>query len=136
LWWHFTPPPPPPCNKPANAYGGVSQLRADECLRVGQGRISADGKYALIMQSDGNLVILATATNTPIWASGTDFYQDVGTEAVLQSDGNFVIYAAGQHVWDTETFDRAPVALVLQTNGDLQLVEAAAPYPMLWHSMG
>jgi surface antigen len=45
----------------------------------------------LVMQTDGNLVMYTT-NNTPVWSSGTGGH--VGAYAVLQDDGNFVVYSS------------------------------------------
>ena len=47
----------------------------------------SNGKYTLIMQGDGNLV-LYTNSNTPVWAT-------TAVHASLQDDGNRVLYAKG-----------------------------------------
>ena len=64
-------------------------LRAGESLGIDQKLTSSNGKYTLIMQGDGNLV-LYTESNTPVWATKTDGKGAV--RASLQNDGNLVLY--------------------------------------------
>lgn len=61
---------------------------------------SANGRYALTYQVDGNLVLVDTASIV-LWASNTG---GVPGAAILQRDGNFVIYnKAGESIWSTGT---------------------------------
>jgi LysM repeat protein len=64
-------------------------LRAGESLGIDQKLTSSNGKYTLIMQGDGNLV-LYTESNTPVWATSTQGSGAV--RASLQDDGNLVLY--------------------------------------------
>ena len=52
------------------------------------------------MQSDGNLV-LYDGSGAPVWASGTAGYD--GALLAVQNDGNVVIYSEGVAVWATHT---------------------------------
>lgn len=56
--------------------------------------------YALIMQTDGNLV-LYDPHSEPLWAAGT--WGHDGAHADLQDDGNLVIYKNGKALWATHT---------------------------------
>jgi LysM repeat protein len=67
----------------------VDVLRAGESLGIDQKLTSSNGKYTLIMQGDGNLV-LYTESNTPVWATSTQGSGAV--RASLQDDGNLVLY--------------------------------------------
>jgi hypothetical protein len=64
---------------------------------------------ALVLQSDGNLVIYKTATaahtaGNALWSAATS--GNHGDSMFLQPDGNLVIYAAtGAVVWDSGTFN-------------------------------
>ena len=54
---------------------------------------SADGRFQLTYQSDGNLVL--SQQGTQLWASNTG-----GTspgKTIMQTDGNLVIYDGGGH---------------------------------------
>ncbi|MBK7863732.1 MAG: peptidoglycan DD-metalloendopeptidase family protein [Archangiaceae bacterium] len=107
------PPPPPP---PA----GCGVLAAGEALGVDGARSSCDGRFNLLLQSDGNLVLYQDGA-TPLWASGT-----VGSgadTAVMQTDGNFVLYAGGAPVWHTWTFGHDGAVLAVQDDGNLVLYQ-------------
>src|ERR1700680_4284229 len=66
---------------------------------------SASGRYQLIMQQDGNLVLYVEAVRrngtTPIWASHTNG-QSV-SQCVMQTDGNLVIYGFPNPIWASHT---------------------------------
>ncbi|MDE2594416.1 MAG: hypothetical protein KGL57_09270, partial [Burkholderiales bacterium] len=91
-------------------------LSVGEALQAGQAITSANGRYQLIYQTDGNLVLYAGSA--PLWASGT-WGRGVGT-AVMQGDGNLVIYnASHQPLWASGTFGNAGSSLVVQDDGNV-----------------
>ena len=113
-------------------------LRAGESLGIGQKLTSSNGKYTLIMQGDGNLV-LYTESNTPVWATRT---QGLGAvRASLQEDGNLVLYTKDVErrfrrdvpaaVWASHTSGEN-VRLILQD--DRNLVIYTADGRALWAS--
>ncbi|WP_412735983.1 fibronectin type III domain-containing protein [Krasilnikovia sp. MM14-A1259] len=77
-----------------------SRLYPGEMLFPNERLVSANGRYVLVMQGDGNLV--EYDGGTPVWASNT---AGVGASTFeAQRDGNFVVYAAGHRaVWATGT---------------------------------
>lgn len=102
-----------------------------ELLAATQQKLSScNGAYALVMQSDSNLV-LYKAGGTPIWASGT--WNMAIRAAVMQSDGNFVEYnTAGAARWASNTNGNPGATLKLQDDGDLVLLSASGA--LLWHT--
>jgi LysM repeat protein len=116
----------------------VDVLRAGESLGIDQKLTSSNGKYTLIMQADGNLVLYAES-NTPVWATST---QDSGAvRASLQDDGNLVLYTKEEErrfrrdvavaVWASQTSGEK-VRLVLQD--DRNLIIYTADGHELWAS--
>jgi len=88
-----TPPPMPPSASP-QATVTRAALHAGQRMEQGQRLVSANGRYAATLRSDGNLVIYAQDSGpaSPAWESGTD-----GTEAsylLMRSDGDLVLYGA------------------------------------------
>lgn len=77
---------------------------------------SANGRYTLIMQNDGNLVVYNQGK--PIWATntaGTD-----GEMAIMQADGNFVLYRVnGDPLWASNTVGGAGAFVIMQDDGNL-----------------
>jgi len=80
---------------------------------------SCDGRFTLVMQTDGNLVLYWNGVGA-LWATNT-----VGSgavTAVIQSDGNFVVYTAGgTPVWNSGTFNNGYYwnHLAIQNDGNL-----------------
>jgi LysM repeat protein len=116
----------------------VDVLRAGESLGIDQKLTSSNGKYTLIMQGDGNLV-LYTESNTPVWATRTQGKGAV--RASLQDDGNLVLYTKEVErrfrrdvpvaVWASHTSGEN-VRLILQD--DRNLVIYTADGRALWTS--
>ena len=96
------------------------------CASEGTQWISCDGRFGLIMQTDGNLVLyqgpcIDTRCGSPIWSSNT---QSCGGCVSMQGDGNFVVYGtagqvAGDACWGSGTNGHAGAYLQLQNDGDL-----------------
>jgi hypothetical protein len=82
---------------------------------------SASGRYQLIMQQDGNLVLYVEAVRrngtTPIWASHTNG-QSV-SQCVMQTDGNLVIYGFPNPIWASHTNGHDGAFLVVQDDGNM-----------------
>ncbi|MBV6321133.1 hypothetical protein [Duganella violaceipulchra] len=80
----------------------AKEIGAGQSLRVGQTIESDDGKYFLIQQGDGNLVVYRKADMKPIWAAYAN-----GEQALIQTDGNFVQYRGetipANAVWSSGT---------------------------------
>ncbi len=102
---------------PASAAAGSNILFTHERLQPGEKLVSDGGRYHLVMQGDGNLVIFANGT--PIWATGTNGRS--GAWLGMQGDGNLVMYHNGVAVWATGTNPNSDVRLVMQTDGNLVL---------------
>lgn len=97
-------------------------LQANESLTPDQELRSSNGRFRLIYQLDGNLV-LYDRDWIALWASGTDGI-DPG-RAIMQDDGNFAIYSgAGIPQWASNTDGMKGVRLVLQNDGNLVIYTA------------
>ncbi len=82
---------------------------------------SGNGKYRLVLQTDGNLVLYSG--NKAVWHSRT--YGKGSSRLVLQSDGNLVLYRSdGRALWHTRTNGKPANRLVLQSDGNLVLYTA------------
>ncbi|MDI1460645.1 protein kinase [Catellatospora sp. KI3] len=115
------PPPPPPPPPPS------FQLQSGERLSPGEKLLSTNGRYTLIMQYDGNLVLYQWPT--PIWSSCTAGHD--GAFAIMQSDGNFVVRDS-QPYYATGTAGH-PYS-VLQVQDDGNMVVYAAGHVAVWAS--
>ena len=104
-------------------------LRSDR-LRDGQGLLvggsikSQDGRFSLILQLDGNLVIYGPGHDA-LWATGTQGHRDV-FDAVMQADGNLVLYnGRNQPFWASNTAGTPNMTLVMQNDGNLVIYDGA-----------
>ena len=110
--------------------GSPSILPGGSQLSPGQAISSPDGRYQLIFQTDGNLVIYR-ADGAPIWWTGTHGISPGA--ARMQTDGNFVVYdSANAPAWHTYTYGNPGAYLSMQNNG--AFVIHAANGARLWGS--
>lgn len=78
---------------------------------------SVDGRYALTLQSDGNLV-LSRNDGVTLWSTRTTS----GSRLTNQDDGNLVLRTAdGTPLWSSGTWAGGPSHLFLQNDGNLVL---------------
>jgi pimeloyl-ACP methyl ester carboxylesterase len=129
LWYLHVPertgPPPPPSGGSSGGGGGAAvpapgspgTLIAGELLRPGESLHSADGRFRLTFQPDGNLVLFDPA-DQPRWSSQTTHHYP-GYLAV-QFDGNVVIYDGWDGaVWSTSTHGSPGAYLAVLNDGDV-----------------
>ena len=102
----------------------ASYLFANQSIYSNHSILSCDGRFKLILQPDGNLVLYEG--NTALWASNTG--GKGGTVATLQGDGNFVIYdAKGKPVWASNTPNHPGADLLVQNDGNVVIYYNNAP---------
>lgn len=116
------PPPPPPSGPPSNG-GGSDSLSPDQALYAGQSITSSDGRFYLIYQSDGNLVLYRNDA-VPLWHTQT--YGTSPGRAIMQLDGNLVVYdGSGTPIWASGTVGFAGAWLVMQADGNLVIYSSS-----------
>jgi hypothetical protein len=100
------------------------QLLPNQGLTVGQSLSSADDRFRLTLQGDGNLVLYRPG-NVPLWASNTDGHSDVW-DVVMQGDGNLVIYSVrGRPLWASNTSGRSGARMIVQNDGNVVVYDSA-----------
>jgi hypothetical protein len=108
---------------------GADRLVAEQELLPTKFITSANGKYKLIQQEDGNLVIYQG--NRPTWSTGTNGRKI--QRCVMQKDGNLVLYDIFKDaVWASNTHGNEFAYLVLQDNGNLVLYSSGGA--VLWET--
>jgi hypothetical protein len=104
-----------------------------EALYQGQYIHSPNGRYTLILQGDGNLVIYKDAiiASNVIWYTNTYGNPQISA-AIMQTDGNFVLYDNNYTpYWNTYTYMYPGAFLALLDNGILFIFKNGRP---VWHS--
>lgn len=90
-------------------------LKSDEQLTKGQFLTSNNGRYQLILQEDGNLVLYEV--KRALWSSRTN--GKAVSRCVMQSDGNLVIYGFNKAIWASRTDGNAGAYLIVQDDGNV-----------------
>jgi hypothetical protein len=102
---------------PSGPSGTGSNLNPGEMLAPGESIASSNGRYTLVYQQDGNLVLRA-ADNAALWASNTAGKPN--GVCLMQADGNLVCYAPeGTAAWDTGTSGNPNSRLSVQDDGNV-----------------
>ncbi|MDY6836008.1 MAG: lectin [Chloroflexota bacterium] len=99
-------------------------LPGQELLR-GERLVSHNGKYSLVMQDDGNLV-LYDGNGTALWNSGT---QNIAIQkCVMQPDGNLILYRYdGVAAWSSGTNGKPGANLIIQNDGNVVIYYEPKP---------
>jgi surface antigen len=125
---------------PAGSWGGIGSgpaflgadtLSSGQQMSANQYIESADARFALLLQSDGNLVLYG---GSAIWSSGTG--GSGATRLVMQTDGNLVLYNVNTPVWFTATGGTGAAHLSLQTDGNLVTYNNSSGSPTWWTGTG
>lgn len=113
-----------PSNPNSDPFGSLSnsgRINAGSILDIGQGVRSPNGKYALIVQGDGNVVMYHN-TMKVLWSSRTS---GASVRLAMQDDGNVVVYsAAGAALWNSRTAGKPGAWLNVQDDGNLVIYSA------------
>lgn len=97
------------------SYFGSDRLTNGQTMTSGHYILSENVEFALVFQSDGNLVLYHGSK--AIWNTNTD-----GTGAnrlKMQTDGNLVLYNSTRAVWASNTTHNGSSYVKLQTDGNL-----------------
>jgi len=97
----------------------VNYQSTNEIIQISTGQQinSPDGRFRLVQQTDGNLVLYFGGS--PLWANyafGSNF------TTYFQSDGNLVTYSPSGPVWNSET-NAIGARLALQNDGNLVIYD-------------
>lgn len=100
----------------ASSSSGPAVWKGGVTLGSGQSLVSGNGANVLVMQGDGNLVLLRQGV--PVWNSGT--HNHPGAYATMQTDGNLVVYSsAGAPLWYSGTGGNPGAVTYLQDDGNV-----------------
>jgi hypothetical protein len=110
-----------------------NRLTAESVLSAGQYLQSTNGRYTLVMQTDGNLVVYAVTSTSarPIWSTGQG-----GSYVRMQMDGNLAVYRSNNtwH-WTSGTGGRPyNMGFYLQLNDDGSLKIVDPTGAVIWRT--
>ncbi|MFT3839921.1 MAG: GH25 family lysozyme [Myxococcaceae bacterium] len=107
---------------------GCGAIQSGTGLAKGSSITSCDGRFSLVMQSDGNLV--QYSNGIAMWATMT---QQHGEVTVMQGDGNLVVYdAGGCAIWASKTDGHNGASFAMQDDGNLVIYDTGSH--ALWSS--
>ena len=99
------------------------RLNSNDSLAPNESLRSANSRFTLVLQDDGNLV-LYESDSQPVWATGTD--GQAVSRATMQPDGNLVLYSSGgDATWASETDGNDGAYLLLQDDRNLVIYSQA-----------
>jgi lysophospholipase L1-like esterase len=117
----------PPITAPTQS----GELLSGQGLTPDHPLYSADGRFDLYLQDDGNLVIYEGST--PLWAAGVVGVKP--SEVIFQPDGNLVEYdTAGKVLWQSNSAGRLGQTLFMQNDGNLVIYDGSSPSKPVWAS--
>jgi hypothetical protein len=123
------PAPPEPAAFALSDFAQGHEMRVGQTLRR-QSLTSPSGRYTLVHQDDGNLVLYSNTQLNACWASGTD---GSGAQicALREDAGLVILHSDGRQAWSSGT--TGPVArLMVRDDGDVVLEDSAGA--VVWSS--
>jgi hypothetical protein len=127
-------PPLRSCGSPGGAPALPSKPSAAGAMAPGEGLgpdaevSSPDGRFRLIMQGDGNVVLYSGGV--PLWDTATN--GKAGQVFVMQTDGNLVLYSdTSCALWASNTDGHPGASLAVQNDGNVVIYDAGKA---LWAS--
>lgn len=102
---------------PAPTLSGCGILSPNTLLGPGEARSSCGGRYSLVHQLDGNVVLYDLERRKPLWHTRTHGRRT--SLFAVQGDGNVVLYNGERPLWHTRTHGRPGSVLAVQDDGNL-----------------
>ncbi|MCA9553857.1 MAG: lectin, partial [Myxococcales bacterium] len=97
------------------------RLTANQALAPGASVTSCDGRFVLVHQGDGNVVLYQGSR--ALWHTRTN--GSATARFVMQGDGNLVLYAPdGRALWNSGTHRYAGARLAVQDDGNVVIYAA------------
>jgi hypothetical protein len=124
-----TEPTPEPTPDPAPPSGACGVFAPGEALWPNEAVTSCDGRFSLVAQTDGNLVLYQAGVGA-LWSTGTHGREISGF--VMQDDGNAVLYSSGgSPLWSSGTSGQPGAFLAVQDDGNVVVYRGGSA---LWNS--
>lgn len=104
------------------------RLLSGSRLLPGQAITSGNGRFRLLFQTDGNLVLYDDVERSASWSSRTPGIS--AGSVIMQPDGNLVVYdAQGRDHWSSATPGNAGAYVVVQNDGNLVIYRTDGESP-------
>jgi hypothetical protein len=103
----------------------ANTLMPNQRLNRNESITSPNEVYKLLLQNDGNLVLLNMQKKwgdplwnkpLPIWDAGTNPF---GSHVIMQDDGNLVVFGDTKKLWASGTGGKSGAYLEIQNDGNL-----------------
>jgi hypothetical protein len=119
------------CTAPTMSQPSAGAMTATQGLNAGHEVRSTDGRFTLVEQTDGNIVLYGPGGSV-LWSAYTS---GTGNYLIMQSDGNLVQYSAcGQALWNSGTWTHAGAQLAIQNDGNLVIYHSSCAGGVCWSS--
>lgn len=115
-------------NPPARALP-CGHLTSGETMNRGDSVSSCDGRFQLVHQTDGNVVLYRKSDSHALWQTGTSGKPT--TRFTMQTDGNLVLYGVGA-LWQSGTVGHPGAALSIQNDGNVVIYPKSGSF--LWQT--
>ena len=120
---------------PVGASTFPSTLVSSTNLLVGGALVSPGQKYALIVQTDGNVVVYNLASGAAVWATNTTGRPNLPLRLGLQNDADLVVYdSANNFVWGSLSAGKGNDVYTLTMQDDGNLVVYSSTNQAIWAS--
>lgn len=104
------------------SYTGTNILYSGDQLEQGETIQSNDGRFTLIMQTDGNFVMYKNTI--PKWATNTCCHPEIN-RITMEPGGNLVLSDTNNTVrWQSNTDNRPGAYLILQNDGNIVIYQS------------
>jgi hypothetical protein len=120
--------PPAPVTPPPAASAPCGAVSPNVALVPGGAVRSCGGRFLLVHQGDGNVVLYDEPRGRALWSTQT--HGRATASFVMQGDGNLVLYApGGRPLWSSGTHGRPGAWLAVQDDGNVVVYLGTRP---LW----
>ena len=116
---------------PADNRANYAVVNTVKTLRANDRLSSADNRFYLTLQTNGNLAVVTAATSAVLWASGTT--SQTADRATFRSDGNLLVVSpSSTTLWQSATASHPAAQLTMQNDGNLVIKDDTGA--QLWQS--
>jgi hypothetical protein len=105
-----------------------SVLKSGETLLPAHALVSPDGRFEVMMQCDGNVIV----SGGVVWTTKTE--GNGGAVLEMQADGNLAVLRGRTHLWDSKTYGHAGSGLEIGDDGVMAIYMYDPERRKIWSS--